>query len=85
MVVYFTHALPRFKLCTNKTLFYIYNTIVFEVNSIKGYSLGTIGDRLRKLREMMGLSQADAASKYHVLQQNWARYETGTRVPHTFL
>lgn len=33
----------------------------------------------------MGLSQADAASKYHVLQQNWARYETGTRVPHTFL
>lgn len=41
--------------------------------------------RLKFLREILGLTQAEIAAEYGTKQQYWASYETGTKVPHSFL
>lgn len=51
-------------------------------NYIKNES---VGERLRYFREVMGMSQAQIAKLFQESQSNWARYETGTRIPHTLL
>ncbi len=41
--------------------------------------------RLRAFRYQMRLSQTKAAALIGTTQQQWALYETGTKIPHTFL
>lgn len=37
----------------------------------------TVGQKLKRLRNVSGLSQSNAAAMVHVQQRSWARWESG--------
>lgn len=69
----------------NVTLDWLLNNEAEDVEAFKTDIDTPIAKRLRLIREKYNISQRTAALRTGELQQNWARYETGTKIPHTFL